>query len=328
VKSYESLLVLFNGRLDAYVGEIEKWEPRSLYQPQAYFISLGGKRLRPLLALIGCDLFGQPPHTALPSALAVELFHNFSLIHDDILDQAPVRRGQSTVHTKWNESTAILTGDALLVQSLRCLEEHKPPQYRKLATLLCRTAMHVCEGQQLDMSFETAEDVSVKEYIAMITGKTAVLLGCSLQMGAISAGAGRVAQEWLFEAGKKLGIAFQLTDDLLDAYAEEDSGFGKQKGGDILANKKTFLLLKARELAKPRQLDELTRLMKLEAGNESEKLNGVLSIFDQLRVREFCQKEADKYTVGAIAAFGKVKADNEKIENLKQLAYDLLSRKL
>jgi geranylgeranyl diphosphate synthase, type II len=327
VKTHAAFLELFNNRLNEYRAELEGRKPAGLYDSESYFLSLGGKRLRPVLALIACDLFGKDPRLALPSALAVELFHNFSLIHDDILDQAPLRRNQPTVHVKWNTSTAILSGDAILVKAFRALESHKPVEFRKLSTLLYRTAILVCEGQQLDMEFEQLKKVSVQDYIGMITGKTAVLLGCSLQMGAVSAAAGRSAQERLYEFGRLIGIAFQLSDDLLDAYADT-TDFGKKKGGDILCNKKTFLMLKARELAKPAQLEELDRLMALGEDHEKEKLDGVLAIFDRLKVKDHCRKEADKRTRAAISCLGRLRAEPEKIENLKQLAYELLAREV
>jgi geranylgeranyl diphosphate synthase, type II len=327
VKDYDPLRKLFKDAFDGYLAGLDALEPRELYESQRYFLSLGGKRIRPLLALIGCDLFDAHPEKAIPSALAVELFHNFSLIHDDILDEAPLRRGQETVHRKYSLSTAILSGDAMLIQALRCLDPHPAVEHRKLSSLLCRTATQVCEGQQLDMAFEKRSDVSVKEYVAMITGKTAVLLGCALRMGAISGRAGRVPQEWLYETGKHLGIAFQLTDDLLDAYADTDSGFGKQTGGDIIANKKTFLLLNARELASRTQRDELDRLMSMK-GNDEERVRGVIGLFDELKVRENCQAEADRHTDAAIGALSRVRADAGKKERLRQLCHDMLFRKI
>lgn len=327
MKKYAPLQKLFSDALARYVTGLEQRQPHGLYDPQRYFLSLGGKRIRPLLALIGCDLFGADPRKATPSALAVELFHNFTLMHDDILDAAPLRRGEATVHDKYGVSTAILAGDSMLIEALRCLEEHPPVEYRKLSILLCRTASQVCEGQQMDMSFESSDGVTAKDYIAMITGKTAVLLGCALRMGAISGRAGRLQQEWLYECGKHLGIAFQLNDDLLDAYADSDSGFGKKTGGDIVANKKTFLLLKARELATEIQSSELARLMAMK-GNDEAKVRGVIGMFDELDVRRHCQAEADRHTDAAVAALKRVRADSGKKNDLAQLCHDLLYRKI
>lgn len=253
MSAYEKHLQLFNSHLEDYKTEVNLRSPRELYEPEHYILSLGGKRLRPLLALISCDLFGKAPQHALNSALCVELFHNFSLIHDDILDEAPLRRNQPTVHTKWNTNIAILSGDVMLVKAFEVLKNYESKEFSQLFSLFAKTSIEVCEGQQLDMNFENMDSVTVDDYIQMITKKTAVLLGCSLQMGAINAGVTQTDQDHIYEFGKHLGIAFQLLDDLLDAYATDEKSFGKQIGGDIIANKKTFLVLKALELANVEQ---------------------------------------------------------------------------
>jgi len=324
VENYKSLLELFLSHLEDYKSTLDTKSPKELYEPENYILSLGGKRLRPLLALIACELFDKDPKLALNSALSVELFHNFSLIHDDILDAAPLRRNKETVHTKWNTNIAILSGDVMLVKSKQVLENYDFKEFKKLNSLMNKTAIEVCEGQQSDMNFETEKNVSVEDYIDMITKKTAVLLGCSLKMGAINANAREEDQNNLFEFGKHLGIAFQLLDDLLDAYSEDSSKFGKQIGGDIIANKKTFLLLKTLELADTEQKKELYELLELK--DNSTKIKGVLRLFNLLNIKEICQKEADKHTMQAIDFLKSVNANNLKKDNLKKFANDLLNR--
>lgn len=302
-----------------------KQRPKELYDPELYILSLGGKRLRPLLTLIGCDLFNKEVQSALDAALCVELFHNFSLIHDDILDQAPLRRNSPTVHEKWNTNIAILSGDLMLVKAYSVLGNYKTKQLKQLFTLFNQTATEVCEGQQLDMNFESSDSVTVKEYIEMIRKKTAVLLGCSLQMGAICAGAGKTSQKKIYEFGVHLGLAFQLNDDLLDVYAEKNS-FGKQPGGDIVANKRTFLLIKALEKAKGTKRKELNKWISTNDQSPETKVSAVKEIYDSLGIKELCIEEAKKHTLKAISCLEKVKADQTKKEVLKKYALQLLER--
>jgi geranylgeranyl diphosphate synthase type II len=323
VKNYQHLLSVFNDHLSAYVSELSARQPAQLYDPERYILSLGGKRVRPLLSLVACELMGGEAEKALNCALAVELFHNFSLVHDDILDAAPLRRGMETVHHKYGSNVAILSGDAMLVKALACLETYSDKEFRQLSTLLHATAVEVCEGQQMDMNFEVASHVSVEEYIQMISLKTAVLLGCSLRMGAVCAGASPSAQEYLYGFGKHLGIAFQLLDDLLDCFPSSDN-FGKKTGGDIIANKKTFLWLKAMELSNESERKELLTL----AGNknEQEKIEGVLKIFKTKGVDKLCRAEADKHTEQAISLLSKVPGKDEHKKQLSAFALDLLHR--
>ncbi|MES2678919.1 MAG: polyprenyl synthetase family protein [Bacteroidota bacterium] len=328
MKDYAQLLDLFLKHLDVYRSGLGKKQPKELYGPEDYILSLGGKRLRPLLALIACDLFDKDPKLALDSALCVELFHNFSLIHDDILDAAPLRRNQPTVHVKWNTSIAILSGDVMLVKAYQALESYGFKEYKKLTALFNKTAIEVCEGQQLDMNFENADKVTVDEYLDMITRKTAVLLGCSLQLGAINAYAGDEDQKNLYDFGKHLGIAFQLMDDLLDAFAEHPEKFGKQAGGDILANKKTFLLLKALELASAEQKKEIYALLESDAKQAEKKVKNMLAIFTSLDVKNLCLAEADKHTAIAIACLNKVTAPEKKLKVLRNFALELLNRQI
>jgi geranylgeranyl diphosphate synthase type II len=324
VKNYQPLIELFLKHLEEYKSNLNSKSPKELYEPENYILSLGGKRLRPLLALVACDLFDKDPKHALNSALAVELFHNFSLIHDDILDAAPLRRNKETVHMKWNTNIAILSGDVMLVKASQVLENYDFKEFKKLNTLFNKTAIEVCEGQQYDMNFESEKNVLVEDYLQMITYKTAVLLGCSLKMGAINANAPESDQNNLYEFGKHLGIAFQLLDDLLDAFAVDSEKFGKQIGGDIISNKKTFMFLKAVELANEKQQKQLAKLLKTK--DATKKIEGVLEIYNDLKIKELCQIEADKHTAIAINCLAKVSANATKKESLKKFANELLNR--
>ena len=326
MKNYQPLFQLFENHLNLYRGGLINRSPKELYEPCDYILSLGGKRLRPLLALLACDLFDKNPSMALNSALAVELFHNFSLIHDDILDKAPLRRNQATVHTKWNHNIAILSGDVMLVEASRILEKYPATAYKKLTHLFNLTATQVCEGQQMDMNFENSLNITTHEYIEMITLKTAVLLGCSLQMGAINAGVSVNDQKHIYTFGKDLGIAFQLLDDYLDTFAINKKEFGKQIGGDIIANKKTFLLLKAFELSSVSQKKELKRLLKLTKKDEKLKVQSVTKIFEELEVGKLCLNEADVYTHSAITALNRVNASGVKRKAMSEFAHSLLKR--
>ncbi len=328
MKQYEHLFQLFITTLESYKSGLNTEKPKELYEPENYILSLGGKRLRPLLALIACDLFEKDPKLALNSALCVELFHNFSLIHDDILDAAPLRRNKETVHKKWNTNIAILSGDVMLVKAYAALEKYPAEEFKKLSLLFSKTAIEVCEGQQHDMNFESTNTVTVDNYIEMITKKTAVLLGCSLQMGAINANAAKEDCNNLYEFGKHLGISFQLLDDLLDAYAADADNFGKQVGGDIISNKKTYLLLKAFELCNETQKKQLNHLLQLDKTLAEEKIKGVKLIFDALNIKTFCSNLADEHTQIAISCLSKVSANETKKEKLKQFAVQLLNRQI
>lgn len=321
---YQPLLALFLNHLQNYLNGLTGKFPKELYEPEAYILKLGGKRLRPLLTLISVDLFDKNPQLGLNSALCVELFHNFSLIHDDILDAAPLRRNQPTVHTKWNTNIAILSGDVMLAKAFQVLENYENVEYRQLNTLFNKTAIEVCEGQQEDMNFENDDLTGVYDYIGMITKKTAVLLGCSLQMGAINAGASNNDQKNIYEFGKHLGIAFQLLDDMLDAFTGDKNKFGKQLGGDIIANKKTFLLLKALELATPQQQKEIETLRSEK--NHPVKIEKTIKLFNDLNIKNLCEIEADKHTQLAVNALEKINASANKKNNLKQFALELLNR--
>jgi len=321
----EYLSNLFADHLGNYIQSLNNLNPPTLYKPCTYILSLGGKRVRPLLALAGAELFGAKPEVALDSALAVELFHNFSLIHDDILDNAPLRRGQPTVHEKWGRDTAILSGDVLMVQSVRVLENYSAESYKQLSSLLNKTATQVCDGQQMDMDFEKQKAVLVASYIDMIAAKTAVLLGCSLQMGAICAGATRDDQEKIYQFGLKVGIAFQLNDDLLDAFPGEN--FGKQPGGDILADKKTFLLLKLMELV---QGDDIAILQSCLSGQVSgaTKIDVITQLYKKYGVDGLCMGLADQFTQHAFELLSDIKVPDANKSFLKNYAEHLLYRQV
>ncbi len=325
MQAYANLFQLLNTSLDEQQGLLNSSHPKEMYVPMAYIIGLGGKRVRPLLTLVGCDLFDVSPENAVNAALSVELFHNFSLIHDDILDQAPLRRGSITVHEKWNHNIALLSGDGMMVKAFEILSGCNPAHVPALLKLFSKTGIEVCEGQQLDMNFETQEKVGVDDYITMITYKTAVLLGCSLQMGAICANASTENQKHLYEFGKHVGIAFQILDDVLDVYADNGQ-FGKQIGGDIISNKKTFLLLKAFELVNTQQTQQLNDLLHHSGISKTDKVAGVTALYNTLGIKEIATQEANSHTEIALKHLAELKADPSKKETLKQFASQLLNR--
>lgn len=281
-------------------------EPNLLYDPLRYFLTLGGKRTRPLLTLLGCHLFGKPGLKAINAALAIELFHNFTLIHDDIMDEAPLRRGKSTVHEKWNTNVGILSGDVLFVEAYKLLANHDSEVLPSLLTVFSKTAVEVCEGQQMDMDFETREDVTISEYIEMIRLKTSVLLGAALQMGGIIAGASEKELELLYDFGQNVGIAFQIQDDILDLYADPEK-FGKQVGGDILSNKKTFLLIKAFELADAAQKNELLKMLNMKPSQQ--KIVKAEQLFESIGVKELAKRQMLDYYQTAKASLSQISAD-------------------
>jgi geranylgeranyl diphosphate synthase type II len=298
-------------------------KPHNLYEPINYFLSLGGKRMRPVLTLMGCEMFDKKIKKATNAAIAVELFHNFSLIHDDIMDEAPLRRGKKTVHHKWNNNVGILSGDALLIIGYQHLVKYKPELAIQLIDIFNQTALEVCEGQQYDMDFETMENVSIKSYLKMIKYKTAVLLGASLKMGAIIGGATITDAEKLYDFGVNLGIAFQLQDDLLDVYADQNK-FGKQVGGDIIANKKTYLLLKAIKDADVIQKKVILNL--LNENDNEKKINGIKLIYAQLDIKRKTEKAIKKYYKKALKSFNDIKLNRNQKLPLLSLAQYLLER--
>ncbi len=306
---------------------VEKNEPKRLYDPIKYILSIGGKRIRPALTLMVCDFFGTDFKKAIPAALAVELFHNFSLIHDDIMDEAPLRRGKKTVHEKWDLNTAILSGDALLILAYRYFEKYDAEIFRELAVLFSQTAIQVCEGQQLDMDFETREKVEISEYIKMIEQKTAVLLGAAMQMGAIVAHVPEDDKETMYQFGKNLGIAFQLQDDYLDVFGNPET-FGKQVGGDIIANKKTFLYLMAREKGTEAQAKELADLFNTTPSDPADKIVRVREIFLASKAADASQVEIEKYSNKAYSLLSVVNIPEDKKKLLRQFGEKLMQRRV
>ncbi len=297
--------------------------PQNLYAPITYFLQLGGKRMRPILALMAAELFDTDFKKATEAAVAVELFHNFSLIHDDIMDAAPLRRGKTTVHKKWNTNIAILSGDALLIEAYKQLAAYPPALLAQLLPIFNKTATEVCEGQQWDMDFEAQADVSIADYLKMIEYKTAVLLGCSLQMGAIVGNAAKKNAAELYAFGVNLGIAFQLQDDILDVYADQ-SKFGKQVGGDIIANKKTYLLLKALEDADSAQLTRFNQLFN--EPDDALKVDGVKTLYAELSIKEKATKKMNVFYDVAMQNLANIEIESTKKQPLKQLAEFLLGR--
>lgn len=298
-------------------------QPKQLYEPIRYFLGLGGKKMRPVLTLMGCELFNSDYSIAKEAALSVELFHNFSLIHDDIMDEAPLRRGHETVHEKWNSNVGILSGDALLIVAYQKIATYEPELIGKLLPLFNQTALEVCEGQQLDMDFESRNNVSIDEYIQMIKFKTAVLLGCSLQMGAIIGSSNAKDAKELYNFGVNLGLAFQLQDDILDVYADQNK-FGKQVGGDIIANKKTYLLLKAYEEANTSQTEQLNQLS--EEKDLKTKVNGVKSIYTDLDIKNKAELKMNEFYEVALANLESISISSTKKQPLLDLAHFLMGR--
>ncbi len=324
MEAYSQLYNLLNKSLTELNDSFDK-QPKELYDPQKYILSLGGKRIRPLLTLIGADLFNCDPGKAIHAAHAVELFHNFSLIHDDIMDNAPLRRGNATVHEKWNNNIAILSGDAMLVKAYQELAKCETYFLPQLLQLFNQTAIEVCEGQQLDMNFETCDKVAIEDYVRMIGLKTAVLLGCSLQMGSIIAGADDQSQQHIYNFGKEIGVAFQLKDDILDLYGNSEK-VGKQTGGDIISNKKTFLLLKSLELANEEQKHELNFWISKTDFDKSEKVASVKRIFDDLNIKSISEEEMSRHYSSALSNLRSIECDHQKKNHLFTFAESLVAR--
>jgi geranylgeranyl diphosphate synthase type II len=297
-------------------------QPANLYDPLRYFLQLGGKRMRPMLSLMACKFAGSDMEKALPVALAVEYFHNFSLIHDDIMDAAPLRRGQATVHEKWNTNIAILSGDVLLVKAYDYLASYDAQTFQQLFKVFNRTAVEVCEGQQMDMDFEQLSEVSESAYLEMIRLKTSVLLGCALQMGGIVGGAAQKDAQLLYEFGEQLGLAFQIQDDILDLYGES-AQVGKQIGGDVLANKKTLLSISAKRAASPEQLAALQEIEN--TTNPQIKVERTQKIYTELGAHAYCEAQMEFHHNQALNALENIELPNSKAE-LIELANFLFTR--
>ena len=302
-------------------------EPKNLYEPIHYILGLGGKRIRPTLTLMTAEIFGADYAKALPAALAVEVFHNFSLVHDDIMDDAPLRRGNETVHEKWDLNTAILSGDAMLILAYQYFEKYEPKVFRDLAKLFSKTAIEVCEGQQWDVDFESREDVTIPEYLKMIQYKTAVLVAAAMKMGAIISETSEENCELIYDFGLNLGLAFQLQDDYLDAFGNPDT-FGKQVGGDIIENKKTYLYLKAQEFANAEQAGQLMHLFSIHPDDNEDKISSVKAIFVETGASDATQNAIQEFTFMAFDTLQKISIDNEKKDILRSFGENLMGRKV
>jgi geranylgeranyl diphosphate synthase type II len=298
--------------------------PESLYEPIQYIMSLGGKRLRPMLTLMGYSLFKPDADTIIPYAVAVEGFHNFTLMHDDIMDKAPLRRGMKTVHEKWNVNTAILSGDVMLVKVYEVLTRLEPKVLKEAMVLFNTCATEVCEGQQWDMEFETMKSVSTPEYLEMIRQKTAVLLGFSLEFGALLAGAKMKDRGALRDLGVNIGIGFQLNDDLLDVYGDKKT-FGKQVGGDIIANKKTYLLIRALERAKGKDKAELLKWLNAKTFDKAKKIKAITAVYDKLEIKAIAESEINNYFGKGLQNLGQLPASPSR-DALGQFIMQLMKR--
>tara|TARA_B100000780_G_scaffold171388_1_gene119983 strand:- start:862 stop:1827 length:966 start_codon:yes stop_codon:yes gene_type:complete len=307
MKSIQELSALVSDELDRI--EYPK-NPSLLYEPIDYILGLGGKRMRPILVLMAHQLFDKNIEKAISPALAIEVFHNFTLLHDDIMDNAPLRRGQKTVHEKWNSNVAILSGDTMLVQAYQLMAEVDNTIVKQVLAVFSKAAIEVCEGQQWDMDFETQSDVSIPDYLKMIEYKTAVLLGAALQIGGITSGASKEEQNHLYAFGRDLGIAFQLKDDLLDAFGDAAT-FGKQVGGDIMANKKTYLYLKALALTDGTQRQNLEQYFSTNDTSQL-KVDSVKSIFSNLEIPELTTNLMREYHARAMENLAAIDSENKE----------------
>lgn len=300
-------------------------EPKNLYEPIEYILGLGGKRMRPVLTLMASEVFDADYKMALPAAMAVEVFHNFSLVHDDIMDDAPLRRGEETVHEKWNINTGILSGDAMLILAYQYFEQYDPNVFVALAKLFSKTALEVCEGQQWDVDFETRKDVTIPEYLKMIEYKTAVLVAAAMKMGAIVAKTSDKEADLIYDFGLNLGLAFQLQDDYLDAFGDPET-FGKQVGGDIIENKKTYLYLKALEFADASDKQRLLDLFESAIEDNSVKIEQAKTIFITSGADKITQEAIEQYTLKAFSTLDKMNIENDKKEILRSFGQNLMQR--
>lgn len=299
--------------------------PGTLYEPIRYMLSLGGKRMRPVLVLLSAKMFGADVNDALHPAMGVEVFHNFTLLHDDIMDKAPLRRGNPTVHEKWNSNVAILSGDAMFVKSCQLMMMAPPSVIPAVMQLFLTTALEVCEGQQMDMDFESLSRVSIEEYLEMIRLKTAVLVGGSLGIGAVIAGASSADVQHMYDFGVNLGVAFQLQDDILDVYGDADK-FGKQVGGDILSNKKTFLLLTAMQLADGSDAEELNGWLDYNGNDYTKKVSAVTALYNRLGVRAAAEAKMEALYAEALSHLNALPLSADQTAPLRELSAMLMAR--
>jgi len=299
--------------------------PKGLYEPIEYVLSLGGKRIRPVLLLMAYNLYKDDLASAYAPATGIEVYHNYTLLHDDLMDRADLRRGKPTVHKAWDDNAAILSGDAMLVLAYQYIAACSPEYLKEVLDLFSQTALEICEGQQLDMEFEARKDVSEQEYLNMIRLKTAVLLASALKIGAILGGASAVDADHLYQFGVRIGIAFQLQDDLLDVYGNTEV-FGKKIGGDILCNKKTYMLIKALEHVDGPRQKELSFWLDAKNFDPAEKIRAVTSIYDRLNIRRFCENKMREYYDLAMESLSAVSVVEEKKHELKNVVKQLMCR--
>jgi geranylgeranyl diphosphate synthase type II len=322
MKKLEELQEIISAAVDKLAFPLH---PAELYEPIKYILSLGGKRMRPALLLMACDLFDGDINLAISPALAIEVFHNFTLMHDDIMDKAPLRRGKTTVHERWNQNVAILSGDVMLIEGYKLMMQVPDRLLRQILDIFNNTAVAVCEGQQLDMEFEERQDVTIDQYIEMIRLKTAVVLGSGLKIGSLIGGADVKDADLLCQFGEYLGIAFQLQDDILDVYGDPEK-FGKQVGGDIISNKKTYLLIKAQEAAKDDPAQKLNKWLAAKTFDNKEKVEAVTLLYDQLDVREAAEAEMQYYAEKAFEALNAINLAEDRKQYLRDFADGLLVR--
>lgn len=320
-------LIQYQTEFEAYLSnnKIEKG-PTELYEPVNYILSLGGKRLRPVVLLMAYNLYQNDFQKVLPAAMAIEVFHNFTLVHDDIMDHAPLRRGKPTVHEKYDLNTGILSGDVMLVQAYEYLLPLSGlPNFQKMLEVFTRTCIEVCEGQQMDMNFESRSDVTIDEYLKMIELKTSVLVACSMKMGAFLAGAPVDEAEMVYQFGRNLGIAFQIQDDILDTFGDPEK-FGKKVGGDIAQNKKTYLMLKALEVAPEAEKAELMKWYGQSECDEKEKIEKVKAIFLRLNVPKLSETAKEEFQAKALSQLEKLRGKGRDCRSLELFANQLMGR--
>lgn len=319
----------FKQLLDIVENEIKnlnfETEPVRLYKPIKYILSIGGKRIRPVFTLMACNLYSDKPEKALQAAIALETFHNFTLLHDDIMDNASMRRNQPTVHTKWNNNIAILSGDAMCIKAYEYLANVDAKHLKPVFEVFTKTALEVCEGQQFDMDFESRGDVTIEEYLRMIELKTSVLIAACFKTGAIIGEASEKDADLLYEFGKNIGMAFQLQDDLLDVYGNSNT-FGKNIGGDIISNKKTFLLISALNLAKGKTLENLHDLLIAKQIDPAEKIKNITEIYNQLGIKEILEKQMKNYFEQAFIFIGRLSVSLEKTNEIRKVIEKLKNR--
>lgn len=320
--THEEIIQLINQELQHL-----NWnkKPYGLYEPVEYVLSLGGKRLRPALLLMSCNLFSENINEAIPPALGIEIFHTFTLLHDDLMDKADLRRGHLTVHKKWNENIAILSGDLMQTIAFQLMAKAPSACLKKCLDLFSQTAIEVCEGQQYDMEFEKRQEVLPEEYLEMIRLKTAVLLGASMKIGAWLGGAPEEDAQTLYEAGINMGIAFQLKDDLLDVYGNS-AEFGKKIGGDILCNKKTFLLIQALNLARGEEEKILKKWLQVDENRGEEKVKAITAVYNQLGIKEICENEIQFFSDKALEKLHQISVPENKKSELLKLTRQLVLR--